>query len=819
MNKEQFVKKAQKVFGDRFDYSLTDYVGTLKKVTIKCKEHGEFQQKPSYHLAGKIGCSKCTLGLSNQKALSRSKLAHGDRYDYSKFLYNGESKKVTVICKHHGEFSISPRDHWTGTGCQKCKGLKHLYPQIAQEFNEEKNSEIDVELIGARSHKKIWWQCAKGHDFKAAISNRTQPNKPGNCPICSGRTIDKTNNLKARFPEIYKQLHPTKNPNVDIDSISPGSQIKLWWKCSVGHEYDQSLLSKTSAGRGCPVCARHTASIDENLLVEFPDIAKYWDYSKNKKKPYQYRSRSNAKVWWLCDKGHEYQRSITQQVKAKELCPYCSGKLPSIQNHFEKDFPDIAKEWHPTKNKKRPADYLSGTHFKAWWLCDKGHEYQAQIYSRSGNGTGCPYCSGRFATSKNNFAVKFPELLQEWNYKKNPTQPEDCTPKSGYKAWWICKKGHSYRATLASRAGSKSTPGTGCPKCTRSSSAPEFRILTELRAIFPEVISRYILNKVEADIFIPNLKIGIEYDGAYFHGGKEERDEEKIKFFKTNNISLIRVREKPLKKISNLDVTVSNKQFLKADMNRILKIIGLLHPSSNPLVRQYISAKEFVNEGLFKEYMSYFPSPIPEKSILKTHPKYCEQWDYKKNFPLTPENFSKGSDFRAWWTCPKDHSYEDKIYVRLNGKGNCPICIGQRISKDNNFEYKFPEIAKEWHPTKNGALTPSEVMPGTHQTVWWLCPQKHSYESSVYAKVAAGYLKGCGECSGYNKSKESIIKEAKEIYGDKFNYSKLTFTNVKSKFTVTCPHHGDFQTSYSSFITNAKKKKSCFWLSEMRWQE
>tara|TARA_Y100001935_G_scaffold225516_1_gene202642 strand:- start:1622 stop:2188 length:567 start_codon:yes stop_codon:yes gene_type:complete len=183
-------------------------------------------------------------------------------------------------------------------------------------------------------------------------------------------------------------------------------------------------------------------------------------------------------------------------------------------------------------------------------------------------------------------------------------------------------------------------------------------------------------------------------------------------------------------------------------MNEIIKTILKLNKDYDSELSHYLLQNNFVNESLFKQYMSYFPSPIPEKSILKTHPEFCNYWDYKKNSPLTPENFSKGSEFVAWWNCDKGHTYQDKIYTRLNSTGKCPICLGQRISDDNNLQFRYPKIASEWHPSKNGKLLPSQVMPGTHKKVWWLCPENHSYKIAVYSKVGAGYKKGCQICAG-----------------------------------------------------------------------
>jgi hypothetical protein len=94
----------------------------------------------------------------------------------------------------------------------------------------------------------------------------------------------------------------------------------------------------------------------------------------------------------------------------------------------------------------------------------------------------------------------------------------------------------------------------------------------------------------------------------------------------------------------------------------------------------YLNKYSFVNEELFKTYRSYFPSPFPENSLLKTHPFPSSEWDYEKNHPLKPENFSFGSDTKAWWNCSKGHSYETVIKYRTNKNGptGCPYCSGRK---------------------------------------------------------------------------------------------------------------------------------------------
>ncbi|MDC1386348.1 zinc-ribbon domain-containing protein [Candidatus Thioglobus sp.] len=355
-------------------------------------------------------------------------------------------------------------------------------------------------------------------------------------------------------------------------------------------------------------------------------------------------------------------------------------------------YPNLVKEWHPSKNGElTPNDITHGSDKKVWWLCSEGHSYDAAISKRTRKKriydtgtrlkkegpTGCPYCTGQKVGEDNNLLAVFPEIAKEWHPTKNGDFiPADITYGSTKKVWWLCSKGHSYDAAINSRTNRKS----GCPKCSNQSSEPEIRILSELKWLFDDVKSRYKLDGIEIDIFLPTINVGIEYDGKYWHKDIEATDLKKNKFLLSNNINLIRVRQHPLKPLTKDDLLV-NKILKKTDLDEILKKIAPFADSSiKEKIGSYLNKYSFVNEELFKTYRSYFPSPFPENSLLKTHPFPSSEWDYEKNHPLRPENFSFGSDTKAWWLCPKGHSYDAAIKNRTN-KDNltgCPYCSGNK---------------------------------------------------------------------------------------------------------------------------------------------
>ena len=148
MTTDEFVNRAKRVWGDRFDYSKTDIKNKDKKgrVLIICKEHGEFWQAPYSHLYGYMGCPKCKWKHSSlEDFIAEAKKIHGNKYDYSKVVYLGMQKKVCIICPEHGEFWQTPSDHIYrgGRGCKLCAGN---YKKGTEDFIKE-SKEIYGELF------------------------------------------------------------------------------------------------------------------------------------------------------------------------------------------------------------------------------------------------------------------------------------------------------------------------------------------------------------------------------------------------------------------------------------------------------------------------------------------------------------------------------------------------------------------------------------------------------------------------------------------------------------------------------------------------
>ena len=269
----------------------------------------------------------------------------------------------------------------------------------------------------------------------------------------------------ASFSKMAKLWHPTKNGDLKPTAVMPGSNRVLWWQCERGHEW-QAKAYTIKAGGACPYCfGRYVIPGETDLATTHPQILKMWS-SKNDLSATEVSSGSHRKAWWICEKGHEWEAMISSVVTDGCGCPYCAGKraIPG-ETDLATLRPDVMEQWDFEKNTIDPRETTVGSHDKAWWKCDKGHSWNAVVFSRTReNAAGCPYCTGRLVLSGfNDLATLKPKLAEQWYQPLNgELTPNQVTLGSNKKVWWQCGAGHVWRAAIYSRTRKK---GAGCPVC------------------------------------------------------------------------------------------------------------------------------------------------------------------------------------------------------------------------------------------------------------------------------------------------------------------------------------------------------------------
>lgn len=415
-----------------------------------------------------------------------------------------------------------------------------------------------------------------------------------------------------------------------------------------------------------------------NLAEENSKLAKQWHPTKNGGlTPNNVTPNSGKKVWWKCPKGddHEWQAVIANRNKGIG-CPICSNQKLVRSNSLGSINSKLANEWHPTKNEGlTPYDVLPSTKRKVWWKCPKGddHEYQSTINNRK-NGKGCPICSGHKVVNSTCLATLYPEIAKQWHPTKNGIlTPKDVASGISKKVWWKCPKGddHEWSATINHR-----TSGTGFPKCNPAYSIPELRIYSELKAIFSKVQHRVIIKKYEVDIFIPELNIGIEYDGVYWHQDKHKKDSAKhLALF--SKIFLIRVREEGLPLVHPSDIRVKkrdiNVSIIKKILKKIIKNCNEVSPEIMAKINMYMENSDWTANSEFNKLFSQRKHVELKKSLSFLFPAIAKEWHPTKNDQLLPEYFTPGSGRMIWWKGSCKHVWKDSILHRTSGRG-CSKC-------------------------------------------------------------------------------------------------------------------------------------------------
>ena len=422
----------------------------------------------------------------------------------------------------------------------------------------------------------------------------------------------------------------------------------------------------------------------ESLADLFPDVASQWDYEKNEgKTPDQFTVGSSKKVWWKCDKGPDHEWHAPPKYRTKGGgCPFCSGKSVSVTNSFESLYPDIAKEWHPTKNGDlTPEKVTSGSRKKIWWKCDKGPDHEWQAAPDSRRSRGCPFCSNQRVSVTNSLKTLYPEIAEDWHPTKNgELTPESIVPGSKKKVWWKCNKGpdHEWQAAPDERTRS----GQGCSHCA----GKKVSVTNSLETLYPEIAKEWHPTKngeiTPSDVI---ARSGKRYWWICEKGPDHEWE------------ASCHARTKPL---------------------------------GCPFCRG------------FKVSVT--------NSLLLNEPLLASQWHPTKNGDLNLEDITVGTNKKIWWKCDvaDDHVWNVSPSSRIGYETGCPFCLGQRVSTSNSLKAIFPDIAKDWHPTKNGELTPADVTTGANRRVWWKCDKGPDHEwRALISSRTPPQGQGCPACS------------------------------------------------------------------------
>lgn len=557
-------------------------------------------------------------------------------------------------------------------GCPFCSNQRVLAgyndlasqnPKLAKIWNYEKNNGLKPEDVIYGGKKRYWWKCEKGHEWQLDIKKEYEIK----CPFCAHRKLlTGFNDLATIAPEIASEFDTKKNGKAPEDVLFTLNIRPYWWRCSKGHSFKAPIRNRTKLGLGCPYCSNQKTMTGFNDILSDADMAKEWNYEKNKGlDPSKINHHSIKKVWWRCKYGHEWRMS----PYGKQGCPVCNSEkktsLPekTVFFYVRRYFPDALENYSAPGIGKRNLDIFipsnsiaieyDGSHYHDDIERDKEKD---KLCLNSGiilyriREDRCPILdSSSFCIVMENTkqvelekAIKrllielgirnpevninqdlssinellvssrkaesllllYPVIAKQWDYEKNGSiTPDMVSAKSGKMFWWKCDKGHSYQA----RVGDKTSKKNNCPICA----------------------NRRVLAGVN-DLATMNPALAKQWDYE-----KNQLPPEDVVYGGTKEF------------------------WWKCDKGHSWKTSVRVRARGNGC-----------------PYCSHRKLLTGFNDLETIDPKLAKEWNHEKNGTLKPSDVFPSSIQKVWWKCDKcGHEWESSINNRSGRKGRgCPNC-------------------------------------------------------------------------------------------------------------------------------------------------
>lgn len=430
--------------------------------------------------------------------------------------------------------------------------------------------------------------------------------------------------LKDAFPDIYKEIHPTMNPGIDIEKLTYGSNTELYWMCSKPCNCIQRIWkapvcvrtscalkaeSRGSDKNGCPFCCGKSTCRCDSLATQYPDLLNAFDQERNPGiDPYTIACYSNESYNWQCPYAqcdcHIYSASVTNMVQGYNKtgyvpCLFCSGLDTCPHDSLAVKYPKILEQWDWEANPGSDPYFISSrSSMRFKWRCPIAkcncHQFEnavnnmTQGFDKTGKYV-CPFCYGMETCPHDSVATLCPELVAEFVPELNPDiDLRKISTGSGIKVIWRClvdPTHDNWKAAIYHQArGTKNC----CPTCSESKLEKACREILQKYGItykpqhdFPDCRHVRILY---FDFYLPHMRIIIEVDGEQhffevrFNGKHAKlaevqyRDNIKNKYTRKNNIHLLRVSYSEKERLE--EHIINFIQEVKNSTGRVERFIG-----------------------------------------------------------------------------------------------------------------------------------------------------------------------------------------------------------------------------------------------------
>lgn len=421
-----------------------------------------------------------------------------------------------------------------------------------------------------------------------------------------------------------------------------------------------------------------------------------------------YETKTRIQLVALC-KERGIKGYAKSSIKKEQLIKALQGEIRKVKtnlfDYLTKNNSAIITKYVGTSEDLRAISYDTQVHYI--WKCDTSecsNTFEAipqTIYKQYLPRKYCGICSQRNRNinrqirsleRSGSIQQKMTGIETIWS-KDNKKTPEELTPGSNEKVKLLCpNKSAKHPDYEISVYHIHESYCIRCPKCITKTSNAEIRIYSELKYAFKDVKWQQKIDGREADITIEDLKLVIEVDGFPWHKDKTERDLLKNCVFEKNGYSILRIRDIRLEEITGNTLVCNVSNIPIIDYNKIIEWINTKFKCNINLIDDWKNLK------YYKEIQASLLSIEYDKSIEYLFPESNKIWDYEKNYPFIPSQFTQGSDMEIWVKCDSGHSWKRKLshlFRTIKDKKHimkCPECntpkSNDRIIQINGITYK-----------------------------------------------------------------------------------------------------------------------------------
>lgn len=578
-------------------------------------------------------------------------------------------------------------------------------------------------------------------------------------------------------PVIAKDWDVQKNISLDIKSVSATDKNPIWWCCENRHSYSVSPYTRIRTN-GCKYCNKEKNSRKNLLQVRllsgkskrFSDVASSqviseWAKDLNNIQPDQITSHSRIKINWRCSNGHVWEGTPKSRISGTG-CPDCyklnriniilESKLKKSGSTLFQKYPYLANEWDYNKNHLDPNKLTPNSNYKAFWKCKFNHFWEASIYNRTGNGSGCPECSGS-GTSKLEIYIlcELRTIFSEvyWRKKIDTFEVDIYVPQYSF---GIEVDGEYWHKNKVEKDKKKS-------------------IHLESKGIDLIRVRSDRINDVN-DLFVIVKGYSNTDDFQDITNKIAYLLEKKIKNTKLSEYCLrkAQVASKDYQQmISRLPAPPEGESFLAVypdvavewdyDNNAPLTP-DLFTPKSDQkfwwICKEKHSWQATIKNRTLRR--SNCPDCFDERrsedsikrnrdrlgSIGEKYPELVCFWDRQNNTEVDPNLVTAVQTNSYSWICNRLHTFTRQLKVMIKDQ-SCKHC--------HSIKETHPELFSEWDYSKNAAVDPIEITQGSDKPLWWVCKNGHSWSSSVVRKIKDN--KKCHVCLSLGFRFPSLLNE------------------------------------------------------------